>query len=245
MLLTNVTSAYERTCILAKVEQSPTFPSVKCATVHTLLNNYSERQKALVKFFKLIPEFDRLSISDKIRLVRNHFCITLSINEAALSSDISPKLTDSVMVLFQPEISSNLIESINLLHSYTNDRTLLKLLLIVRALSSGINRYRNDTDMDRIYDDTLAIFTAQNMYVELLWKYLLSRFPSEFYAVKFYNKLIRDLLFVQRVCFMAESYIYSLTDEIQQMEPLIQSMWPMPSTSSIPHHERSKISEIS
>ncbi|CAF4384010.1 unnamed protein product [Adineta steineri] len=80
--------------------------------------------------------------------------------------------------------------------------------------------------MDRIYDNTLEIFAAQNIYVELLWKYLLSRFPSEVHVVKFYNKLIQDLMFTQRVCFMTESHINNRPHEIQRMEPLIQSMWP-------------------
>ncbi|CAF3443939.1 unnamed protein product [Rotaria socialis] len=231
-LLTNICSAYERTCIAAKVEQCPSFPSLKHASVHTLLNDYTDRQKAVIKYFKLIPEFDQLSMCDKICLIRNHFCITLSINEATLSSDISPKLMDSITVLFKPEISSNLVQCIKLLHSYNRDRTLLKILLIIKSLCSGMNRLTHEADMDRSYDDTLAIFAAQNMYVELLWRYILSRFPSELYAIKFYNKLMRDLMFVQRVCFMTESYINSLTNEIQKMNPLIQSMWPVPNPPS-------------
>ncbi len=232
-LLTNIFSAYERTCIATKAAQSPTFPSARHSSLHIFLNEYTERQKALVKYFKLIPEFDRLSITDKIRLIRNNFCLTLPINEATLSTDISPKLLDSVAVLFSTNISVQLVECIKVVHSYTSDRSLLKLLLIINSLSSGINRYRNDTEMDRIYDDTLAIFAAQNIYVELLWRYLLTRYPSELEVVKFYNKLIRDFLFVQRVCLMTDSYINNLTDEIQQLEPLIQSMWPMSNDSNV------------
>ncbi|UJR21536.1 hypothetical protein I4U23_024621 [Adineta vaga] len=225
--LTNIFSAYERTCIATKVSQSPAFPRVRHTSLHTFLNDYTERQVALIKYFKIIPEFDRLSISDKIRLVRNHFCLALTINEAALSSNISQSLLDSVSILYDADLSRELIKCITVIHSYTSDRMLLQLLLVVINLSSGINRYRNDTDMDRIYDDTLSIFAAQNIYVELLWKYFLSRSPSEVHAVRFYNKLIRDLLWTQRVCFMAESYIYNLTGEIQKMDPLIQSMWPI------------------
>jgi hypothetical protein len=125
-----------------------------------------------------------------------------------------------------------LIDCIRLLHSYTRDRSLLKLLLIINSLSTGINRYPNDVDMDRIYDDTLRIFAAQNVYVELLWRYLLTRFPSESDVIKFYNKLILDSLFLQRVCLVADSHINKLTDEIQQMEPLIQSMWPVTNESN-------------
>jgi len=231
-LLTNIFTAYERTCIATKTAQCPSFPSSKHSYLHAFLNEYTERQKALVKYFKLIPEFDRLAITDKIHLIRNNFCSTLPINEATLSTDISQQLVDSVTVLFTTDISVQLIECIKLVHSYTSDRSILKLLLIIKILSSGINRYRNDTDLERIYDDPLAIFAAQNVYVELLWRYLLTRYPSEIEVVKFYNKLIQDLLFVQRISFIADSYINGLTDEIQQMEPLIQSMWPVPDKSN-------------
>jgi hypothetical protein len=204
ILLTNILSAYERTCIATKAAQCPSFPSSKHSSLHTFLNEYTERQKALVKYFKLVPEFDVLSMSDKIRLIRNNFCLTLPINEATLSTDISKQLLDSVSGLFNINISAPLIQCIKLVHTYTSDRPLLKLLLIIKSLSSGINRYRHDTDMDRIYDDTLAIFAAQNIYVELLWS----------------------------VCLMADSFINNLSDEIQQMEPLIQSMWPVPNQSN-------------
>ena len=191
-----------------------------------MLNEYTDRQKALVKYFKLVPEFDALSIFDKIRLIKNHFCVTLTINEAVLATDISQNLLDSIAMMFDNTLATSLGQCIQLVHNYTSDRLLLKLLLIVRSFSSDINRCRNDIDMDRIYDDTLAIFKAQNIYTELLWRYLLSRLPSEVHVVKFYDKLIRDLIYVQRVCFMTESHINQLTGEIQQMEPLIQSMWP-------------------
>jgi hypothetical protein len=231
-LLTNILSAYERTCIATKAAQCPAFPSSKHSSLHTFLNEYTERQKALVKYFKLVPEFEGLLISDKIRLIRNNFCLTLPINEATLSTKISQHLIDSVSILFDANISVQLIECIQLLHSYTRDRVLLKLLLIINSLSTGINRYQNDIDMDRIYDDTLNIFAAQNLYVELSWRYLLTRFPSECDVIKFYNKLILDLLFLQRVSFVADSHINNLKLEIQQMDPLIQSMWPVPNEAN-------------
>jgi hypothetical protein len=231
-LLTNVCTAYEQTCIAAKLAESPTFPKTHHTSVHTFLNEYTQRQIALINYFKLIPEFHRLSVADKIRLIRNHFCATLTINEATLSSSISQQLVTSVRALYDSDASTQLVKCITLVHAYSSDRMLLKLLLIVRLLSSGINRYRDDTDMDRIYDDTLSIFAAQNVYVELLWRYLLSRFPSEYYVVKFYNKLIQDLLFAQDVCFLIDSYINKLPNEIQQLHPLLQSMWPAPSPAN-------------
>ncbi|CAF4192621.1 unnamed protein product [Rotaria sordida] len=80
--------------------------------------------------------------------------------------------------------------------------------------------------MDRIFYDTSAIFIGQNVYVELLWRYLLSKLLSEHDTVKFLNKLVLDLLYLQRSCFTVERYMNNLGHEIDQMTPLVQSMWP-------------------
>jgi hypothetical protein len=83
--------------------------------------------------------------------------------------------------------------------------------------------------MDQICEDTLSIYYAQNIYVELLWKYILSRSSTELNAVKFFNKLIQFLLYLLNVHSLVDGYINNLSNEIEQMEPLMQSMWPQPS----------------
>jgi hypothetical protein len=87
--------------------------------------------------------------------------------------------------------------------------------------------------MNNIYDDTKIIFLGQNVYVELLWRYILSRLPSEGHAVIFFSKVILDLLFIMRVGFKIDGIVYSSPDEIDQMEPLMQSMWPKSNTKTI------------
>jgi hypothetical protein len=79
--------------------------------------------------------------------------------------------------------------------------------------------------MMHVYDDPSAILSGQNIYVELLWRYLLSRLPSEQDAVKFFNKLVLDLLLLQRTSILMEQYICNLDHEIDQMSPLMQSLW--------------------
>ena len=227
-LLVNIFNAYERTCNVSRACPAPYFPPIEHASVHTLFNDYCDRHKCLVEYFKAIPEFSRLSMDDKIRLVRNHFGTMLNINESILSGALSPSLTASIRNIFDDNLASDLLRAIELINTYAHDPVLLKLVLIVRSLCSSINRHRNDTDMKRIYDDTRTIFTGQNVYVELLWRYILSRSSSDRDAVKFFNKLILDLLFLQRACFKAGSYIYHLESEIDQMDPLMQSMWPRP-----------------
>jgi hypothetical protein len=148
------------------------------------------------------------------------------INEPILLQYESNNLISSIQKSFPADLAANMLQSMKRLFSYSNDPVFLKLILIVRSLSSGINRYRNDVDLDRIYDDTRSILAAQNIYVELLWRYLLSKLPSERDAVRFFNKLIRDIMFVQRTYLMVDCHLYGLGHEIDQLEPLMQSMWP-------------------
>jgi hypothetical protein len=219
-------NAYEKTCKQLKT-QCPQFPAIEHSSMHTFFNEYTYRQKSLIEYFKIIPEFNRLSIDDKVRLIKNHLATMISINEPILDGSISSTLSVSIKNVFTPELATNLLRSVQLMCTYMHDPMLLKLLLIVQSLSSSINRYRSDSGLDWIYDDTHAIYAGQNVYIELMWRYILSRAPSERDAVKFFNKLILDLLFTQHTYFMVGSYILqSLKNEIDQMEPLMQSMWP-------------------
>ncbi len=225
MLLTNIIGAYEHACENIKV-QNLYFPTQEHISPHTFFNEYQIREVTLIEYFKHIPEFNRLSIDDKVRLIRNHFGTMYYINEPILAQYRSNKLVSSLHNSFHTKLAINMLHSIDLMYAYINDPLLLKLVLVVRSLSSSINRYRNDTDMDRIFDDTRSVFNAQNIYVELLWRYILYRTSSEQETVKFLNKLIMDILSIQHTYLMADYYLYNLQDEIDQLEPLMRSMWP-------------------
>ncbi|CAF2397531.1 unnamed protein product [Rotaria sp. Silwood2] len=226
ILLTNIFSTYEQIFGTTTKCQYQPFPAIEHKSVHTFFNEYEERHKILIEFFKHIPEFNNLFIDDKIRLIRNHFGGMVTINELILARSMNENLVSSLNNIFGLNISKIVIECSKRILTYTYDPILLKLVLIVRSLSSGINRYRKDTDMDRIFHNTLAVFAGQCIYVELLWRYILSKLPFEEDAVKFFNKLILDLLYLQHSCFIVERYMYNLGHEIEQMNPLMQSMWP-------------------
>jgi len=188
---------------------------------------------SIIEYFKLIPEFNRISINDKIHLIINHFGTMIGLNETTNAPVDLNNLFVSLKNIFGIELVMDLLRSFDSLQKYAHDPILIKLLLIVRSLSSSINKNRFDIQMDGIYDDTKIIFDGQNVYVELLWRYILSRLPSERDAVKFFNKLILDLLFVMRVTFAMDYQIYSSPNEIAEMEPLMQSMWPKSNTNTI------------
>jgi hypothetical protein len=215
----------------AKTSQYHDFPLMKHTNLFTYLNEYSFIHKVLIEYFKIIPEFNRLCINDRIRLIRNQFGVINNINEAIIHPGVSTNLIISLSNVFGIYLAKRILGCIERIQMFTSDPILLKLFLIIVTLSSGI--YRNDIDMNQIYDDTLSIYSAQNIYVELLWKYILSRSSTPLHAVKFFNKLVQFLLYLLNVHLLLDSYVHNLPNEIEQMEPLMQSMWPKPNKNEI------------
>jgi len=226
-LLTNIFGAYEQTYPATDTCKYSYFPSVEHSTIHTYYNEYEERHKLLIDYFKSIPEFNRLSVDDKVGLVRSHFGGMLIINEDILTRSVCQNVMVSLKNMYSTNLATKLVRVGERLLAYASDPVQLKLILIIQTLSSGTHRYYNNADEDRIYDDTLVIFVGQNVYVELLWRYLLSRLPSERDAVKFFNNFILDLIFLECTCFAVERYMYKLDDEIDKMKPLMQNLWRM------------------
>lgn len=224
-LLTNIFGAYEQTYALTDKYEYPCFPAREHLTVHTYFNEYEERHKLLIDYFKFIPEFNRLTTDDKMCLIRGHFGGMFVINENILTGYIPQNLVLSLKNIFNINLANTLTQAGERFVSYSYDPLQLKLILIILTLSSGIHRYRTDIENDRIYDDTLTIFDGQNVYVKLLWRYLLSRLPFERDVVKFFNKLILDILFLESSCVAADRHIYSLNNEIEKMQSLIQDLW--------------------
>ena len=220
MLISNVFSAYERTCqSMRPAEFVHLFRSIDQLTIPTFFNRYSTIHISLIEYFKLIPEFHQLSIEDKVRLMKNHFLQNLTINLSILYPTLPQQIFTSVGQLFPSDVAQSI-------HVYLNDPILLKLLLIVMTLSSSISRACPSLDSDENYENTLSIFTAQNIYVELLWRYIVSTVESEAEAVKFFHKLLLFLLLLQRMTSIVDEKISNSAYEIDQMEPLMRNMWP-------------------
>ncbi len=219
--------AYEHTYTLPDGGEHPCFPCIEHISVHTFLNEYEERHKSFIEYCKLIPEFDRLSIGDKTRLLQFHLIETIIMGDMLLSKFVSQKLLNSLDNVYGPVGSQCTKQVARRLAAYMHDPMLLKLILIIQTLSNGFKRY--DGNHHRIYmdDNPLAIFAGQSVYVELLWRYLLSRLSSERYAVKFFNRLVLDLLFLQQVSSVVEHYVTSLNHEIEKMNSLMQNLWLM------------------
>ncbi|CAF1201567.1 unnamed protein product [Adineta steineri] len=143
----------------------------------------------LITYLKLLPEFSLLNSHDKLILTKfNTF--TLTYIRATLNYDPStdiyhePNTDECVFLnediiqchssLHQYKLTINCIK--NLLKASLNDRFLLQVLLVIMGLSKGSSICTNFDEMEPIAQDILSIYHAQNVFVDLLWKYCENKF---------------------------------------------------------------------
>jgi hypothetical protein len=228
VILANIFHAYENTVIVAKNVQFQCFPSVQHTSMHAFYNEVALLFPVFIDYFKHVPEFCNIILDDKIRLVKNHFGLMLNINEPLMHPVTSSNLIATWTNIYGVDIAARLLKRNHILEQFIYDPILLKITLIVLVLSSSNGRMLENTDIDQICDYPLPIYVAQNIYVELLWRYILSRAANEEDAVKFFNKLMLCIIHMKNLHMYVYSYISSFRDEIKQMEPIMRSMWTRP-----------------
>ncbi|CAF3153393.1 unnamed protein product [Rotaria sp. Silwood2] len=224
-LVTNVFNAYENTCMTGRNTRFQSYPVIEHKSIHGFINEISNVFQTFVHYLKLIPGFDNLIINDKTRLMRNHFGTILNINEPYMYSVTPSNLILTYTNVFGHNITKRLMKRNQIIEQFIYDPTIIRIVLIILVLSSSNHRNINHIDMNLICDDSLSIFEAQNIYVELLWKYILSRVAYEQDVAKFFNRLMMCILYVQNVDMCIDSYISNFRNEIRQMEPMMQNMW--------------------
>lgn len=225
-VLTNVFHTYENTCVIAQNTTLKSFPVVAHTSMHGFVNEMSSEFEVSISYIRMVPHFHKLTIDDKVRLIKNHIGTIIHINEPLMHPVAPTNLILTWNNLFGLEITKELLKRHRIIEQYMVDPIVLKIILIILVLSSGNSRNTNEIDMDVICDDTLSIFAAQNVFVELLWKYILSRSANERSAVKFFNRLMMYILYTQSLHLRIDDYVNSLKQEIQKMKPIMQNMWP-------------------
>ncbi|CAF0759108.1 unnamed protein product [Adineta ricciae] len=227
VILSNIFHAYESTCTAAENPQFSCFPSIQHTSIHEFLNEFSMFFPAFINYFKHIPEFERINIDDKVSLVKYHFGVMININEPLMQPSPHKNLVATWLNVFGIDITRRLLQRNKILEQYIHDPILLKIILIVLVLSCNNCRVLNDSTFSGLYTDPLSILAAQNVYTELLWRYALSRCGGVKDTVRFINKLIMCILYLQNLDIYIDDYISGLREELQQMNALAQNMWPV------------------
>jgi len=163
----------------------PSYPQAVRLTQTVEMINFPVNMHAtrLITFFKLLPEFGQLNEHDKLILTKyNTFALVVirtALNYDPLSDTYHEPNTDECVFsgkdfiqcfsFHQYELSTHCLQK--LVYASMNDRVLLQIFLIIMLLSKGSTLSTDKEENEPTAKDIFSIYHAQNIFVDLLWKY--------------------------------------------------------------------------
>ncbi|CAF1365396.1 unnamed protein product [Adineta ricciae] len=229
-LLTNIFHGYNKTCTSTPKEQL-TMPVNESLTVRAFLNASSSIYISFISFLQLLPEFRSIPIDGKFSLVKSNFKHVLFKHCAYLIHTVTPDLHQDSPVclhLFPKEVYASFCERSFALTPFVHDPILMKLSLIILTFSTYLSvSYECQPTTHTKTNITKTILQAQNIYVELLWRYILTRCSNFQKSVHLITSLISRVLHSQKSQIMTEDFIRTsvVQQQEQELAPIIQSIW--------------------
>ncbi|CAF1446303.1 unnamed protein product [Adineta steineri] len=153
---------------------------------------------SMQSFISSSPDFRILTLSEQISLFeRNLHCViafysTLFFRHTGILR--IPEYLNAFITIYGSDIMLSLRQAIDELDP---DPTLIKIILIILAFSSNCLIVNTNKTMERdsLLDGTFRLLGSQNVYVELLWKYLISKYGYDKSILRFI-RLIQIILCV-------------------------------------------------
>lgn len=152
--------------------------------------------ESMPSFISSTPDFQVLTVNEQISLfIRNlHGVTSLYFTIFLRNADLldSPQYYDSYITVY----GSTIIQQLkHFLKRLDQDATLFKLMLLVITFSSNniIVDVDENMDNDPLLLGTFRLYGSQNVYVELLWKYMLYRY-GYYEAVIRFSGLVKSIL---------------------------------------------------
>ncbi|CAF4383015.1 unnamed protein product [Rotaria sp. Silwood2] len=160
------------------------------------LQMISSFSNSLRSFISSTPDFKILTTSEQWSLFQRNMLGLLSIGGMYFMRESGifdkPENERAILPLYGNEVVRQ-VKSISA--QFDCDPTLIKLIIVALAFSSNCftKQNRRNIDKDSLLLGTFRLFGSQNVYVELIWKYLVHRFSYN-ESVRHFSTLIKRLL---------------------------------------------------
>jgi hypothetical protein len=201
-------------------------PNDNSLSLQKFMNSVSYMYTSLVNYFKLIPEFKRLSVETRINLLKNNFNQIFRLN-SVLVIHATGAVEDTNTVVFKrvfpDDLYSELCYCVKNLFPFVYDPIFLKLLFVILMFSTSLcTRY----DASEKLINTKELLLIQNFYIELLWRYMLYRYSTSKQSIRILTSFITRLLRSQIVTEELAVFISkTMSNQIDQLEPIMKAMW--------------------
>ena len=172
-------------------------------------------------FISSIPDFQVFAASEQRSLLRRNFFGLLAFGGIYLMGQSG--IFDSVenTMALQPLYGIEMFQRIQTLYAELDfDPVLVKLFLVALAFSSSCyaKHSQDNEPQDDFLSGTFRLYGSQNVYIELIWKYLIHRYGYH-QSVKRFSSLIHRLLNALNLSieiYQTNSHFQQLIDQIEQ-----------------------------
>ncbi|CAF3892800.1 unnamed protein product, partial [Rotaria sordida] len=183
--------------------------------VEVILRMYT----SMGSFISSSPDFRILTINEQCSLFERNLhgiialCSALYFRTTRIID--TPKCLEKFTLVYGSEI---ILQAKCINDQLDSDLTVIKLMLIILAFSSNcfIVHEKEKPQIDSLLNGTFRLFGSQNVYIELLWKYLIYRY-GYYDSVIRYNRLIRVVLSLIKYSasvYTTNEFYYHLVNEI-------------------------------
>ncbi|UJR14307.1 hypothetical protein I4U23_001302 [Adineta vaga] len=182
--------------------------------------------QSILPFIETIPEYQTMQVYDQHELIRRNLSYIGGFNAIPIFRNANVLMSTAFTHGFPSIYGSNFSEDcIRVAHRLDNDLTLIKLFLPVILFSttcyvnlpnntSGISQ-SSSINMNSIFLNTSRLYYIQNIYIEILFKYMILRFGYNEASIRF-AALLKT--------FMDQSVYILQAEEVQQHDELIQTV---------------------
>ncbi len=219
-LLSNVVYAYDNfspipstSCAVSALSRLPTSQLSDVPIMRKVIESVLT---SLVTLYRSIPDFQILTIAEQRSLIQRNISGTCCLNFMFVLRD-SGCIDSSAFI--KDYTSTYGMHAVSRIKHFTDqidsDSTLVKLLLIILTFSSNCSVLTAPTTKfnDPLLLGTFRLLGSQNVYVELLWKYMVYRYGDHQTVIRFAQliKNVVDLIdHLTNVCMKVNVYRFDL-----------------------------------
>jgi len=207
-------------------------PINETLTLRKFMNASSNIFIGLISYLKTIPEFNSIPIDTKISLIKNNLKQVFREHSTYIIQHVTPDLVNDSPVflhVFPKDLYMDMRTTAIALLPFVYDPILIRLFIVILMLSTYMNIYSEDYLIENNDENVnRKILAAQNIYVELLWRYIISRCSNYQRSVQLLSSLIARILYSQTIQVKINQFIRThISDQNQQLQPIIRSLWTL------------------
>ncbi|CAF1396622.1 unnamed protein product [Adineta ricciae] len=225
-LLTNILRAYDQNSDTIGYRTVIKMRDNDTISLQKLMNSVSGTYLAIVNYFRLIPEFNTLPIQVKAALLKSNLNQIIRLNSAIIIHAAGGREDPDRLALrhtFPADLYRELSRCAIDLFPFVYDPLFMKLILVVLIFSTSLS-IRFTVGQSIIYPKNLI--AIQDIYIELLWRYILYRSTSYRQSVRLLTTFITRLLHSQVISEKLTEHINKASpDQGNLLEPIMKAMW--------------------